>query len=373
MATTSNMGLPIDVVSTTPGPAWATDLEQTKLLIDAHTHVSGYGVPVPTAGLNINASIPMGGFGLSSAGLMGLSNQLTTSSGSVNFLYAYGGNLYWNQGSGVPIQLTTTTGLNVSGFGGISGLAGTTGAWTYSAALTTFIGTADTNKSAAVDAGAVTIRETNVANAKGVRLKTTTGLAADYDLTMPASIPGITASSGVLMVSSAGATGVGRLGDYAFHVYQDAGHSPYVVASQGYQTLFGNKVLKDVGGGWQVNQSGVYTIPADGDWMFNVQMGGTVTTGSGGFMAPVLVVNSGDPASLTGIVALGPSVLHWVGTREDEQFAGMTWLYTNAKVGDKVKAGLIWDRVGNESSTMNCAGMMQSGLNWFSGYMVRGG
>ena len=207
MATTPNMSIPQDIVGTTPGPSWAVDLELTKNIIDAHTHVSGAGIPVPTAGLNINASIPMGGFGLSSAGLMGLSNQLTTSSGSVNFLYAYGGNLYWNQGSGVPIQLTTTTGLNISGFGGIAGLAGTTGAWTYSAALTTFIGTADTNKSAAVDAGAVTIRETNVANSQGVTLRATPGLTSGYTLTLPsgqaqAAYPLSVTSSGTIFASA---------------------------------------------------------------------------------------------------------------------------------------------------------------------------
>lgn len=207
MAVTSNMGLPIDQVSITPGPSWATDLEQTKLLLDVHTHVSGMGVPVPTAGLNINSSIPMGGYGLSNAGMLGLANQLTTSSGQVNFLFAYAGNLYWNQGSGVPIQLTTTTGINVSGVGGISGLTGTTGAWTYSAALTTFIGTADTNKSAAIDVGAVTVRETNVANSQGVTLRATPGLTSGYTLTLPsgqaqAAYPLSVTSSGAVFTSA---------------------------------------------------------------------------------------------------------------------------------------------------------------------------
>ena len=340
MATTSNMGLPIDVVSVTPGPGWATDLEQTKLLIDAHTHVSGYGVPVPTAGLNINASIPMGGFGLSSAGLMGLSNQLTT-----------------------------TTGLNISGFGGIAGLAGTTGAWTYSAALTTFIGTADTNKSAAVDAGAVTIRETNVANAKGVRLKTTTGLAADYDLTFPSALA---ATSGVMGIDSTGQIATGKLSVSGlmpcnqFYVYGE--WASKTVPIGGFHTMFANRVVKDTASAYNQAQ-GIYTIPADGDWVFGWEMPGNVTTGSGGFLQSQLMVNSGAPT------AYGASSKIWAGGSQG--FTGIahslpgTFLYMNAKVGDRAKVGIWWDEAGSHTAGQSAAVLLTSGSNYFYGYQLR--
>ena len=200
MANTSNMGLPIDVPSVTTGPAWATDLESMKLLIDTHTHTSGTGVQIPTAGLNINANLPFGGFGATNFGLLGLASQATTSSGTANLFYQSAGNIYWNNATGVPIQITSGSSINVASIGGITGLSGTTGAWTYSAALTTFIGTADTNKSAAIDVGAATIRQTNTANAKGITVSSPSALANDYTLTLPT---GVT-TSGIVAMSASG-------------------------------------------------------------------------------------------------------------------------------------------------------------------------
>lgn len=371
MAVTSNMGIPIDVVSVTPGPSWAVDLELSKNIIDAHTHVSGAGVPVPTAGLNINASIPMGGFGLSNAGLMGLGNQLTTSSGSVNFLYAFGGNLYWNQGSGVPIQLTTTTGINVSGIGGITGLAGTTGAWTYSAALTTFIGTADTGKSAAVDAGALTIRETNVLNANGVRFKSPSGLAAGYDLTLPPSLPSITTSSGVWMASNAGAMGVGRINDFGFYVYST--RSKTGIASQTFATMYGDNVVKDTASAYSTSQA-IYTIPANGDWLFGWNVPGQVTTGSGGFLQSALIVNSGAGGLSS---AYGASAKIYAGGSQGDggRSFGLpgTFVYMNARVGDRIKVGLHWDENGSHTAGQTASMTLASGYNYFYGVLLRQG
>jgi hypothetical protein len=73
------MGLPIDLPGVTTGPQWALDLETTKLTIDAHTHVSGQGQPIPSAGLNINSALPFGNnpaTGLSYAGLQAQKNRI---------------------------------------------------------------------------------------------------------------------------------------------------------------------------------------------------------------------------------------------------------------------------------------------------------
>lgn len=168
MANTPNMTLPVDVPSITTGPQWAIDLEAMKLLLDQHTHVSGQGLPVPTAGLNINANLPIGGNLLTSVGGVGLNAQATTQSGTLfNTFQQIGGNLYWNNANAVPVQITAGNVPNVSA-SGVSGLVGTSAGITYSAALSTFIFTSAATLSAAIDAGAVTIRQTNVANSPGV-------------------------------------------------------------------------------------------------------------------------------------------------------------------------------------------------------------
>lgn len=210
MANTPNLSLGISIPGTTPGPQWATTLEANNLIIDSHTHVSGQGIAVPTAGVNINATLPFNTFGASSVGTIGLTSQSTTASGTGSIFYNKSGNVYWNNASGVPIQLTTGNSINVASVGGITGLGGTTGAFTYSDALKAFIATADTAKSAAIDAGAYTVRETNVANAKGVTIKSPTSLLSDYNLTVPSGLP-VTAS-GLLTMNSTGGMAVIAVG-----------------------------------------------------------------------------------------------------------------------------------------------------------------
>lgn len=205
MANSPNMGLSILIPGSSSGPGWATSLEADKLTIDSHTHVSGQGLQVPTAGVNINATLPFNTYGASSVGTIGLTSQSTTASGTGSIFYNKSGNVYWNNASGVPIQLTTGNSINVASVGGITGLGGTTGAFTYSDALKAFIATADTAKSAAIDAGAYTVRETNVANAKGVTIKSVSSMANDYNLTLPRAVP---TSSGLMMMDTGGGVGV---------------------------------------------------------------------------------------------------------------------------------------------------------------------
>ena len=53
------MLLPIPAVGIDPGPDWATQINNCLTRIDQHTHVAGYGQPVPVAGLNIATDFPM--------------------------------------------------------------------------------------------------------------------------------------------------------------------------------------------------------------------------------------------------------------------------------------------------------------------------
>src|SRR5947209_20444971 len=67
-ATTDGMGLfkptpgvcgPLGVEP--PGTSWL-ELQNTSFdKVDQHSHAPGFGVPVPSAGLNINADLPFGG------------------------------------------------------------------------------------------------------------------------------------------------------------------------------------------------------------------------------------------------------------------------------------------------------------------------
>lgn len=256
MPNSPNMGLSILTPSITTGPGWATSLESDKLLLDAHTHVSGQGVPVPTAGLNINANLPLGGHNLQHAGTLGLDNQTTTASGvTASIFYAYAGDIYWNNGSAVPVQLTSGSAIAASSIGGITGLAGTSAALTYSQALTTFIATADVGKSAALDAGAVTIRQTNTSSAKGVTLSSPASLGADYTITLPTAVP---SRSGVMILSP---TGVVTTSEPLATITIGDGVSSFGNINGTTETVFNQAItLLPTGGGRIFVKRGTYTF-----------------------------------------------------------------------------------------------------------------
>jgi len=105
MATTPNMNLTLPTVSQTTGPSWANQINSDLTVIDSHNHASGNGVAIPSAGLNINDDV---GFGTHSAVGLGSTqyvNQLAPTAACA--IYAFGGELYYNNASAVPIQITS--------------------------------------------------------------------------------------------------------------------------------------------------------------------------------------------------------------------------------------------------------------------------
>lgn len=193
-----NMNLPVPGVGNEDGPQWATDLNNSLGLIDAHNHSAGSGVQITPSGLNINTDLSFAGNSATNVYSVDFSSQSAAISG-INFASVVGGNLYFNDGSGNQIQITS--GGGVAGSPGNIGSLAPPAAATYSVGNKTFIWTSDSSKSAAMDNGAVTIRETDVAAAKGISIQSPSALASDYALTLPASLP---ASTQYLTSTSAG-------------------------------------------------------------------------------------------------------------------------------------------------------------------------
>ena len=120
MPTTSpNMGLTVPLVGDA-GTGYATNISAALNLIDAHNHTSGKGLPVPTAGLNINADLAFAGFqatGLVAAVFNQLANTTTnlTNQALTNVL----GRPYWRDNSGV-IKQVTLAGDPISGLSALT-------------------------------------------------------------------------------------------------------------------------------------------------------------------------------------------------------------------------------------------------------------
>lgn len=104
------LNLDLPVVLTTLGPEWATKVNEAFEVIDEHDHSSGKGVQIKTAGLNINADLSFNDFRATDVKAVKLQDDLSaTLTGATNAgsLYQVSNDLYYTNGSGVAIQLTS--------------------------------------------------------------------------------------------------------------------------------------------------------------------------------------------------------------------------------------------------------------------------
>lgn len=114
--TTPNMGLVLPDVSVTPGPAWASLLNAEAIVIDAHTHLTGSGVPIVPGAININADLPYNQNNATTLRTIRFFNNPTFSPTGTDLgcLYEVNKELYYRDGVGNAIQLTLNGQINVS-------------------------------------------------------------------------------------------------------------------------------------------------------------------------------------------------------------------------------------------------------------------
>jgi hypothetical protein len=103
------MNLSLPVVSTTIGPAWATMLNAALVYIDSHDHSSNKGKQIPTSAININANLDLNSYSPYNALSLKFASQTATLTGATNAssVYVVSGNLYFTNGAGSAIQLTS--------------------------------------------------------------------------------------------------------------------------------------------------------------------------------------------------------------------------------------------------------------------------
>jgi hypothetical protein len=190
---TSYMNLSLPVPGSTAGPAYASMLVAALTTIDAHDHSPGKGVPVRTSGLYVDADLAFG-----TRNLTALRSARFTSQASplalptdLSCLYASGGELYYNDGDGNAVQLTSGGALNAASIGAIGGDYATSpgASLFYTSGSSLFSMESAAGVKAYAAHGPLYLYEP-VASGKYARVKVPTGLAANYDLTLPAALPG---------------------------------------------------------------------------------------------------------------------------------------------------------------------------------------
>ncbi len=190
-----NMGMPVPVVGTAPGPEWANDINASLSIIDSHDHTPGYGVAVPPAGLNINSDLTFqshNATNLRSARFTAQGSPLSGGGADLGAVYVSGADLYYNDENGNQVRITQ--GGSVTGSSGtITGLPSGTASASFSAGTFTFQGATNTPATMAIGPAKIGAA---VANAKTVTIAPPGGLATNYNLTLPSALP-----SGTAMIS----------------------------------------------------------------------------------------------------------------------------------------------------------------------------
>ena len=215
---TNPMNITPPVPEQTTGPSWATQIN--AILTDqiaTHDHTSNKGVQITPAGMNISSDLSMQSNNLVSARSVRLANQISAISEAtdVGCLYELNGELIYIDGNGQAVPITSNGAIDVASVGGINGLPAGTAQVGFSVDTYTF--KKSSTGYANMDHGQIKVRSSDeVSPAYGTTIKVPTGMAADYDLTLPITPPTtnpafvVMGTNGTLNVSTSTANGITR-------------------------------------------------------------------------------------------------------------------------------------------------------------------
>ena len=197
---TPNMGLQLPSVGVTVGPAWASVLNTALEVVDAHDHTPGNGLAITPEALDIDSDLDFQGNAAKLLSRVELVSQAATSvlPGAV---YVVGGDLWFTNAAGTPIQLTVGS-TPAAGGGSISGMTGTTASASYDSGTKAFLWNQSPTLRAALDAGGLLLRQGSTAAAAYVALAAPTSGVASYTLRLPGALP--SGAAGYLSADTSG-------------------------------------------------------------------------------------------------------------------------------------------------------------------------
>lgn len=192
---------------------WDVILTTLFGVVDAHNHTAGKGLPVPSAGLRINADVAWAysGTSYSITALKAVDFTPVTAASvaalaGAFFVSSADNELYFRSIAGTNIKLTNAGTINISLVGGIGGDYSSIGAlFSYDDATDSYWAQQEISggvrKWARLRAGDIDIYETAASITNRIRLRSPAALAASYELVFPAAVPGAAAA---VQVSTAG-------------------------------------------------------------------------------------------------------------------------------------------------------------------------
>lgn len=176
------MNLIVSSVGTDSGLMWEENLNASLYTIDAHDHTPGKGVQIPPSGLNINASLPMNNNSITGVQSAVLQPQISLA--TLYGIYSIGNDLYFNDGAGNIIRITSGGSVNATSSGISSGTA------TASFVSSVLVVNAASNKPANIQGGSLLLGN-NIVSSNFLTLQPPSAMGANFSLTLP-SIPAST-------------------------------------------------------------------------------------------------------------------------------------------------------------------------------------
>lgn len=205
MTTTPNMDLVLPVEGGS-NDVWAVLLDAIFALIDAHDHTTGKGVKVPSNALNIIGDVAMGTHAFTGLSAVSFTEIAAASAAAYVglFINSSDHNLYFRNGAGTNVQLTSGNTINISIVGGIGGDYSSVNALlSYVDADLDYLLQQEGSPRpwAGLRTGDIKLYQKAVGIANFIALVSPAALAASYTYTFPAALP---ASTALLLVSAAG-------------------------------------------------------------------------------------------------------------------------------------------------------------------------
>ena len=201
---TPNMNLTVPGIGTELGPQWANDLNSDLSIVDSHNHSTGQGVQITPSGININSDLGFNGNSASNVSDIILGPQ--SGNPASNFaIYAKGVDLYYTDGNGNHVQITSGGGVNGSP-GSISNLMSPASA-SYISASGTFQWQQDVSTAANMDNATIVLRYPGsypTPSGNYIALQAPTSLATGFSLTLPNTLP---IANSVLNIDTSGNIG----------------------------------------------------------------------------------------------------------------------------------------------------------------------
>jgi len=193
------MDMQIPTPAVAPGPEWATLLNECLLRIDQHTHIPGNGFPLSSNSITINADLPFNSHNatlMRSVRFINNTNALATPT-DLGCIYEKGGDFYYNNSTGTPVQITNGTG--VAGSPGTIGSLVAPASATYVAATSTFVFQSAALTAANLDARSITLKN-STPSSFGYTLSPPNAITIDTFITLP----NLPATTNVMTLSAGG-------------------------------------------------------------------------------------------------------------------------------------------------------------------------